>query len=58
MSISRQCRLLSVSRRTAYRSRREAPGKDLAMMRRINELHTAHPFYGTRQLVVALRLAA
>ena len=25
-------------------------------MRRMDELHTAHPFYGARQLVAALRL--
>ena len=57
MSVARQCRLLGIPRRAAYRCAvKRAPEADLALMRRIDELHTAHPFHGARQIAAALRL--
>ena len=58
MSIAKQCRLAGVSRMTAYRpAAKRTSDADLALMRRIDELHTAHPFYGARQITASLRLA-
>ncbi len=56
LSVATQCRLLDVSRRDFYRPSRKVPEDDLAMIRRLNELRTAYPFYGAHQLVAALRL--
>lgn len=39
-----------------YRSERELPEADLALMRRIDELHLEYPFLGSRQLRDSLRL--
>ena len=57
MSIAKQCRLAGVSRTAAYRpTAKRTSSADLALMRRIDELHTAHPFHGARQIMAALRL--
>ena len=49
-SLSLQCRLLGLCRSTLY-YRPRAPGPDeLALMRRLDELYTAYPFYGSRQM--------
>ena len=55
MSISRQCLLLGISRRSAYDTPRQASEADLSLMRRIDELHLAHPVRGARQMVLHLR---
>lgn len=43
------------SRSAAYRKPSPTPARDLALMRRIDALHTACPFHGARQLAAALR---
>ena len=49
-SVTRQCELLSLSRSTAYyRPSGESEG-DLALMRRLDEMHLQRPFYGSRRL--------
>ena len=49
-SLSLQCRLLRLCRSTLY-YRSRAPGPDeLALMRRLDELYTAYPSYGSRQM--------
>ena len=49
-SLSLQCRLLGLCRSMLY-YRPQAPDPDeLALMRRLDELYTAHPFYGSRQM--------
>ncbi|MDE0127384.1 MAG: IS3 family transposase [Bryobacterales bacterium] len=49
-SLSLRCRLLGLCRSTLY-YRPQAPDPDeLALMRRLDELYTAHPFYGSRQM--------
>ena len=51
LSLSRQCRLLSISRSSFYYAPKgESPG-NLALMRHIDELFLKYPFYGSRQMV-------
>jgi putative transposase len=54
LSIRRQCALVGVARSSVYRPAPEACGDDLALMRRLDELYTAHPFYGSRRMAVTL----
>jgi putative transposase len=55
LSIRRQCSLLSLARSGVYRSKRAAnDDADLALMRRIDELFTKWPFYGSRRMAVTL----
>jgi putative transposase len=56
LSIRRQCQLLSLCRSEVYRRRPEADGNELRVMRRLDELYTAHPFLGSRRLTALLRL--
>ena len=51
LSVSRQCRLLEVSRSTVYYRPAEHSAQTLALMRRIDELYLSYPFYGSRQMV-------
>ena len=51
LSLSRQCALLSVSQSSQYYRPKGESAEDLALMRRLNELHLAYPFYGSRQLM-------
>ena len=55
MSIREQCRLLGVSRSTLYSRPRGAKAEDLLVMRRLDELYTATPFYGVERMTAALR---
>lgn len=48
--IVRQCQALGLARSTAYYSPKPFSPKDLALMRRIDELHLQHPFAGARML--------
>ena len=51
LSVSRQCRLLAVSRSTVYYRPRGESAQTLALMRRIDELYLDYPFYGSRQMM-------
>jgi putative transposase len=53
----RQCQLLGVCRSSAYYRPQPVSPADLALMRRIDELHLAHPFLGARRLARMLRTA-
>ena len=55
LSVSRQCRLLSISRSSFYYAPRGESPENLALMRRIDELFLKYPFYGSRQMVRQLR---
>ena len=55
LSLSRQCALLGVSRSSQYYRPKGESVEDLALMRRMDGLHTAYPFYGSRQLMRHLR---
>jgi putative transposase len=50
-----QCRLLKVARSTLYYRPAPVSADDLAVMRRMDELHLAWPFYGSRRMVAVLR---
>ena len=50
LSISRQAKALSISRGAVYYKPRPTSPDDLAVMRRIDELHLNYPFAGARML--------
>jgi putative transposase len=50
LSISRQAKVLNISRGSVYYEPRPVPAGDLAIMRRIDELHLDYPFAGSRML--------
>ena len=50
LSITRQCALLGLSRSSVYYRPVPAPAGDLALMRRLDELHLEHPWMGSRSL--------
>jgi putative transposase len=55
LSVRRQCELLRVSRSGLYYEPEPTTPEQLALMRRIDELHLKYPFYGSRKLADALR---
>jgi putative transposase len=55
LSIRRQCALLSVPRSGVYRPPRPVDDDDMLLMRRIDELFTAHPYFGSRRMMLELR---
>jgi putative transposase len=55
LSVRRQCELLHVSRSGLYYEPEPTSPEELALMRRIDELHLKRPFYGSRKLADALR---
>ena len=55
LSLSRQCALLGVSRSSRYYRPKGESAEDLALMRRMDELHMEYPFYGSRQMMRHLR---
>jgi putative transposase len=55
LPIAAQCRLLKVARSTLYYQPTPVDPDDLALMRRMDELDTKWPFYGSRRMVAALR---
>ncbi len=60
LSLSRQCRLLTISRSSFYYAPRHGANggeslENLALMRRIDELFLKYPFYGSRQMARQLR---
>jgi putative transposase len=55
LSLSRQCRLLSISRSSFYYAPRGESPENLVLMRRIDEMFVRYPFFGSRQMVRQLR---
>ena len=55
LSLVKQCRLLDVARSTAYYRPVPLSAEELALMRRIDELHLNHPFAGARMLSKMLK---
>ena len=55
LSLSRQCVLLGVSRSSLYYRPKGESAENLALMRRMDELHMDYPFYGSRQMMRHLR---
>jgi putative transposase len=56
LPISRQCRILSLPRSTAYYAAQPVSDENMALMRRIDKLHLEHPFAGSRMLRAMLKL--
>ena len=54
LSVRRQCALVGVARSGVYRPKPVAEAGDLAVMRRIDELHLELPFYGSRRMTFEL----
>jgi putative transposase len=52
LPLGRQAELLGLSRSTVYYEPRPVPSVELAIMRRIDELHLDYPFAGSRILRV------
>jgi putative transposase len=50
LPVARQARVLNISRGSVYYKPRPVSAEDLALMRRIDELHLEHPFAGARML--------
>jgi putative transposase len=50
--VGTQAELLSISRRSLYYQPKPPPPQEVAIKHRIDELYTAHPFYGSRKLTV------
>jgi putative transposase len=54
LSVRRQCTLLNLARSGIYRPNPVTGADDLALMRRIDELHLELPFYGSRRMMFEL----
>ncbi len=55
LSLRRQCELVGISRSGFYYDPVPESPENLALMRRLDELHLKHPAYGSRRLAVMLR---
>jgi putative transposase len=55
LSVRRQCEILRVNRSSVYYEKVGPDGEELELMRRIDELHLKHPFYGSRRIARELR---
>jgi len=55
LPLARQAALLRLSRSSLYYEPQSVPEAELAIMRRIDELHLDHPFAGSRMLRDLLR---
>jgi len=55
LSLQRQCELMGISRSGFYYEPVPESPENLALMRRLDELHLEHPVYGSRRLTVVLR---
>ena len=50
LAVTRRCALLDVARSTVYYRPTGISAEDLALMRRLDEIHLERPFYGSRRL--------
>lgn len=55
LPVQRQCQLLTLARSTAYYHAVAVSAADLVLMRKLDELHLAYPFAGSRMLRGLLR---
>src|ERR1700680_3177606 len=54
LAVRRQCTLFNLARSGVYRAKPIPAADDLALMRRIDELHLELPFYGSRRMMFEL----
>ena len=50
LAITRQCKVLDISRSSVYRAPAKVDEETLSLMKKLDELHTRHPFKGSRRL--------
>ena len=50
LPVTRQCALLDLGRSGVYYTPAPLRAKDMALMRQIDEIHLAYPFYGSRKI--------
>lgn len=55
LSVRRQCVLMGLARSGVYRLPKAARESDAALMRRIDELYTESPFFGSRRIAFTLK---
>jgi putative transposase len=55
VSVRRQCQLLGVARSTAYHRPQGESASTLRLLRVLDELYTAHPFFGVEKMTAWLR---
>ena len=55
LSMRRQCELLGVSRSSLYYEPTGQDTEELAVMRRMDEIHLEYPFFGSRKLTMMLK---
>ncbi len=55
LPVTKQCRLLGVSRSSVYYQGAATSDEELAILRRIDEIHLARPFLGSRRIGDELR---
>ena len=55
LSLKTQCDLLSLNRTSLYYQPVPPSAEELLIKRRIDEIYTAHPFYGSRKITAVLQ---
>ena len=55
MSLQEQCELLSLNRTSLYYQPVGPSAQEVEIKRRIDEIYTQHPYYGSRRITVALQ---
>ena len=50
LPVKRQCEILDLSRSVIYYTPVPISAKDMELMRQIDEIHLAYPFYGSRKI--------
>lgn len=50
LSLTRQCELAGVNKSSLYYQKRVESSENIELMKRIDELHTKHPYYGSRRI--------
>jgi putative transposase len=50
LPVTRQCDLLELNRSFVYYTPVPLSAKDVELMRKIDEIHLAYPFYGSRKI--------
>lgn len=56
LSLRKQCELLGINRSSYYYEQKPIDEEMLFLMRLVDEIYTAHPYFGSRQMVNYLRL--
>ena len=54
LPVKQQCKSLGLARSTVYYRPQEVSAEDLALMRRIDQMHLEHPFAGSLSSVTRI----